>query len=185
MALSASTRLPALQQWLGEQAHCRTSFRLVRPGDAAFILQLRTGAERAKYLSAVCSDLAAQRDWISSYQQREAQGEEFYFIIHHQDKDVGAVRMYDFRPDSFSWGSWITLPGTPGVAALNSATMIYQIAQEAFQFTHSHFEVRRDNERVNRFHRRLNAQVIREDDLNYYYSVALVDALARLPPLES
>ena len=144
--------------------------RLVVESDAAFILSLRTDDSRNRFLSSVSADLNAQQTWIRNYKEREHRRLEYYFIIQSkQGEPYGAVRMYDFQGDSFSWGSWVLKPGSPVYVALESALLIYCFAYYELMFKRSHFDVRKGNAAVNRFHKSWGAAVISEDELNYYY----------------
>ena len=82
---------------------------------------------------------------------------------------LGTARLYDIRNNSFCWGSWLIKPGSPINVALESALAIYFIGFEILGYNHAHFDVRKGNKSVNRFHRVLGATMTGEDDLNYYY----------------
>lgn len=82
--------------------------RLVEESDAEFILSLRLDERYNRFLSEVDPKLEAQRSWIRAYKTEEQEGREFYFIIERNDGvPCGTVRVYDFKDDSFCWGSWI------------------------------------------------------------------------------
>jgi RimJ/RimL family protein N-acetyltransferase len=148
------------------------SLRLVETSDAEFILSLRLDAEKNKHLSKVSNDLQAQIDWITGYKQRELAKKEYYFIIMGAQADeLGAVRLYDFRDDSFCWGSWILVRNAPIHAAIESALAVYEIAFFELGFNRSHFDVRKENTRVVDFHRRFGATTTGEDDLNWYFEL--------------
>jgi RimJ/RimL family protein N-acetyltransferase len=158
--------------------------RLAREGDAAFILRLRTDPALNQHLSPTSADEAAQRAWLRAYQEREAAGQEYYFII--QDKvgaPVGTVRLYDFRSgrESFCWGSWILLPTAPRKAAIESAVQVYEYAFGTLGFAGSHFDVRRDNAHVLAFHDRFGATRVGQDADNVYFTLSAQD-YARLRP---
>jgi RimJ/RimL family protein N-acetyltransferase len=112
-----------------------------------------------------------QREWIEFYKKREAEGREFYFVIVNDLRDVGLVRIYDFRenPRSFCWGSWIIRPPRAAGLVTFSAIMIYEIGFDAMEFPQSHFEVRNSNAGVIAFHRRSGAEEVGKDDNNTYF----------------
>jgi RimJ/RimL family protein N-acetyltransferase len=142
--------------------------REVAVGDAEFILSLRTNPEKNKYLSVTSSDVDKQRSFISSYCSSQT---DFYFIIcDWRWGKLGTVRIYDIREDSFCWGSWILSSDAPKTAAIESALLVYDFAFYSLHYAKSHFDVRKNNGRVVDFHRRFGASVVREDDLNYYFS---------------
>jgi RimJ/RimL family protein N-acetyltransferase len=155
-----------------ERIHGRNiALRLASVEDAAFINGLRRDEERNRYISRVDDDVAAQAKWLAGYKVREAKGEEYYFIIELADgTPVGTVRIYDYRGDSFSWGSWVIAPGTPPTVAMESALLVYEFAFGPLGFKRCHFQVRKGNERVSAFHKRFGAQVVSENDLEYEFT---------------
>ncbi len=144
------------------------TFRDANVGDAAFILSLRTDENKSRYLSAVSADLSAQQAWLKSYANSHGQA---YFIIEYQNEPIGTVRLYDAQQDSFCWGSWILKDGRPSHAAMESALMVYSYAVDHLKFRNSHFTVHKGNQRVWGFHERFGAQRIKEDEIEYFYSL--------------
>jgi hypothetical protein len=98
-------------------------------------------------------------------------------VISRNGESVGTVRLYDVQEDSFCWGSWVIVPGTPPSVALRSAALIYDFGFNALGFRFSHFDVRKGNGSVNRFHQRTGAIVISEDSENFYYQIDKATAL--------
>jgi RimJ/RimL family protein N-acetyltransferase len=144
--------------------------RLVEVDDAAFILGLRLDPRLSRFLSPTPPSIESQRRWLADYKDRERQGNEYYFIIESKERQpCGTVRLYDFRGDSFSWGSWVIRPGSPPWISVESALLVYRCGFEELGFAESHFEVCKDNARVVAFHRRFGAQVVCEDDRHYYF----------------
>ncbi|WP_205352327.1 GNAT family N-acetyltransferase [Vibrio cholerae] len=149
------------------------NLRFVEESDAEFILSLRTDERYNKYLSSVANDINAQREWIKNYKNKESQKIEFYFIIERNDGvPCGTVRIYDFKNDSFSWGSWILNDSKPRYAAVESAFLIYEFGFEKLGFKKSHFEVVKGNDKVSDFHLKFGAQQVDEDSDNYYYEIS-------------
>jgi len=139
------------------------------PEDAEFVMELRLDERRNRYLSPIDHDLEKQRKWIEAYKQREHAGREYYFVIQDSDRtDIGLVRLYDFRDDSFSWGSWLLSPDAPTYAAIESALLVYEFAFHATGFNRSHFEVLKGNTKVLQFHTRFGATIAGEDERAYY-----------------
>jgi len=82
------------------------NMRTVTIEDAEFIYSMRQNQDKTKYLSKVTGTVASQKEWIKSYKQREEEKKEFYFVIKSKDEEkLGLVRMYDFKNNSFCWGS--------------------------------------------------------------------------------
>jgi Acetyltransferase (GNAT) domain len=145
--------------------------RLVSTDDASFILQLRLDKKLNKYISHVYNDIEAQIEWIVNYKKRESQNNEFYFAItSYDDEAFGTVRLYDFIDDSFCWGSWVIGINAPISAGIESALSIYDLAFYRLGFKQSHFDVRKENISVVKFHLNFGAKVISEDNINYYFN---------------
>ena len=144
------------------------NFRNAMVDDAAFILSLRTDAEKSRYLSAVSGELAEQAAWLERYDHADDQA---YFIIEYKGTPIGTVRLYDPRGESFCWCSWILHSSRPSQAAMESALMVYAYAVDHLGFKAAHFEVRKGNERVWQFHERFGAVRTSETELDYNYKL--------------
>lgn len=147
--------------------------------DAAFILKLRLDSVKSQYLSPVSPSLDDQISWIEKYKDRNDQA---YFIIEHEGSRVGTVRIYDANDDSFCWGSWILTDDAPIHSAIESALIVYSYSLNYLGFDCSHFDVRKDNLKVYRFHEKFGAIKVGEDKLNYFYiinSSAIENSLKR------
>lgn len=146
-------------------------FRDATVADAAFILGLRTDMRKARHLSTTSPDLAQQAAWLERYATATDQA---YFIIEARDgKPLGTVRLYDPQDNSFCWGSWILKDGAPPQAAIESALMVYAYAIDHLGFQKAHFDVRKGNEHVWKFHERFGAKRTGESEQDYFY---LLDA---------
>lgn len=142
------------------------TFRDANVEDAEFIISLRTDAEKSKYLSPTSKDVEAQRRWLENYAAKTGQA---YFIIEYEGQAIGTVRLYDAKGNSFCWGSWILKDGRPRQAAMESALMVYAYAIDHLGFEACHFDVRKDNEHVIKFHKRFGAACVAESDLDYFF----------------
>lgn len=153
-----------------------TKLRLVKDDDAEFILSLRRNKNLNNFLSPVDNDITKQREWLSRYKEREKNRTEFYFIITSLDNVLlGTVRLYDFKGDSFSWGSWIVSQTAPTYTAIESALLIYEFAFFQLGFKYSHFDVRKENVRVVKFHNSFGAQVVSSNTCNFYFKISQND----------
>ena len=148
-------------------------FKLVEEEDAAFICSLRTNPDLNKHLSQSTAVVEEQKAWIKNYKKREKEDFEYYFIIYRNDNNekIGTIRLYDFKdhPKSFCWGSWILNANKTRYAAIESALLIYRVAFEELQFEQSHFDVRKENIGVHKFHMRLGATHIDGNELDNFY----------------
>ncbi|WP_376711407.1 GNAT family N-acetyltransferase [Pseudochrobactrum lubricantis] len=149
----------------------RSHLRLVEPDDAAFICELRADPRLNRHLSKSSPEVEAQKAWIENYKQREAAGSEYYFVIHSDGADCGVVRMYDFQENSgsFCWGSWIIKQPAPISLAPYTAALIYELGFDVLGFEQSHFDVRKENEKVCRFHLRTGAIRVGETELDQLF----------------
>ena len=144
--------------------------RTVSTDDAEFIYTMRRNQDKTKYLSKITGTVESQKEWIQSYKEREALKSEFYFLIVSKKKEsLGLVRMYDFKENSFCWGSWLIKSDAPKTTAIESALQIYEFGFYALGFEKSHFDVRKGNDKVINFHKRFGAKVIDEDKMNIYF----------------
>lgn len=134
--------------------------------DAEFIVALRTDPIKGRFLSATSTDVNQQRMWLDKYCRDSGQ---VYFIIEDRyGERFGTVRLYDAQHDSFCWGSWILKEGRPNGFAMESALMVYQFALE-LGFASSHFDVRKENESVWKFHERFGAVRVAEGSDDFFY----------------
>ena len=169
--LSAEGHLPAIRGFLAERAGDAVKLRLATESDSEFLLGLRLDPSRNQNISATSSDLGAQVSWMRAYDAREAAGQEAYFVIEVDGQPQGSVRLYDYRPsdDSFCWGSWIIRPGASPSTAHQSAILVYDLAFGTLRFARSHFDVRQANVSVWKFHEKMGACLVREDNLDRFY----------------
>jgi len=144
-------------------------FRNVNVDDAEFILSLRTDPENARHISATLPDLENQKKWLRTYESDPGQA---YFIIEDTGQHpVGTVRLYNQLDDSISWGSWILKKGVPYIYSIISTMIVYRFALR-LGFNRSHFEVRRQNSSVCRFHERFGALRTAELDHEFQYEIS-------------
>ena len=144
-------------------------FHDAKQEDAAFILNLRTDSQKSRYLSTTDADLEKQKAWLNNYAEQTDQA---YFIIESlEGESLGTVRLYDAQGNSFCWGSWILKEDAPQTAAIESALMVYAYAIDYLKFQAAHFDVRKGNESVWRFHERFGAQRVASNEHGYLYTI--------------
>ena len=143
------------------------NLRTVTEDDAKFIFDLRQDTVRTQYLSKIIGTIDDQRKWIKTYKDREKIQNEYYFIVESKNEEpLGLVRMYDFKGNSFCWGSWLIKSDAPKMTAIESALQIYELAFYKMNFTQSHFDVRKDNKKVIAFHKRFGAKIVDENNID-------------------
>lgn len=138
--------------------------------DAKFIVDIRTNKKRSIHISQTSTEVKQQEAWLEKYNSDKTQ---VYFIINNQALEcVGTVRLYDAKNDSFCWGSWILKEGVPNSYAIESALLVYHFALN-LGFRNAHFDVRKGNESVWRFHERFGAERIGETSNDFLYKISL------------
>lgn len=144
-------------------------FRDANVDDAEFILALRMDEKKGKYLSKTSPELEKQIKWLKSYKNDDSQ---IYFIILDKNENsIGTVRLYDKKDNSFCWGSWILKAGVPNCCSIESALMVYAFALK-LGFKEAHFDVRKENHSVWKFHERFGATKIAETADDYFYNIS-------------
>ncbi len=152
------------------------ALRTVETTDAEFIYSMRQNENKSKYLSKVTGTIKDQENWIKNYKQKELQKEEFYFVIESKDEEkLGLVRVYDLTQESFCWGSWMIKENAPISTAIESALQIYEFGFYELGYKKCHFDVRKGNEKVLKFHRNFGAKVIAEDKVDYFFNFNIQD----------
>ena len=152
------------------------NLRLVELGDANFIYQLRMDKNLNMYLSKINEDIKEQIEWLKNYKIREKEKKEYYFIIEGKScQQFGACRLYDFKGDSFSTGSWMIKRGSPFYVAIESMLLSYEIGFSILDYKKMHIDVIKGNERLIKHHRRFGARIINVDNEKYYFELTKVD----------
>lgn len=140
----------------------------VQVEDAEFILSLRLDPDKNRFLSPVSRDAEVQRHWIRQYLASEGQA---YFIICDKTMgQLGTVRMHDAQGDSFCWGSWVLKAGAPAAAAIESAVMLYRLAQ-TWGFRSAYFKVHCANTSVVAFHEKFGAQRVSQNAEEIHFRI--------------
>jgi RimJ/RimL family protein N-acetyltransferase len=137
--------------------------------DAQFIVSLRTDPKKSRHLSPTSPDIDAQRTWLERYSNDSSQA---YFIIEQDDQALGTMRCYDQREDSVGIGSWILKDENPVQVGMESALMIYTYAFDHLGFAAAHYNARKDNRRVWRFHERFGARRVSETAMDFVYTIS-------------
>ena len=148
--------------------------REVSASDASYILKLRLDDSYSRYISKVSNEVSAQEQYIRKYLDNNIHSREsFYFILTNTttEKPCGTVRIYNFKGDTFEWGSWILDDNKTRYAAMETAILIYEFAFNTLGFSKSKFEVNKNNNKVVSYHRKSGAEIIGEDDINYFFQV--------------
>ncbi|MES2039080.1 MAG: GNAT family N-acetyltransferase [Pseudomonadota bacterium] len=145
--------------------------------DASYIVALRTDEQKSRFISSTSAEVKPQEQWLEKYASDDKQ---IYFIIQNMEGgDIGTVRLYDQQADSFCWGSWIIQAGSASSSSIESALMVYHYAM-ALGFQRAHFDVRKGNESVWKFHERFGAKRTGETAEDFHYSIAASEITSSL-----
>ena len=145
--------------------------RLIEPEDAAYVHSLRSSPAYNAHLSTVTGTVDDQRTWIEDYKSREAQKQEFYYVIELKDGTrCGLVRLYDIKAESFTWGSWILDENKPRKAALESAILSFGIGFDVIECAVANVDVRSGNKHATSFYERLGMTETHRKDGQIFFA---------------
>jgi len=154
--------------------------RLVELDDADFIFKLRTNTELNKFISYTSLDIADQIKWIQVYKCKEKRGLEYYFIVQDQSGNkYGTIRLYNFDGNSFEIGSWLFSNPSPIGMAVKAHFIGFETGFELFNVDYCKFEIRKDNKGVLRYMQDFKTTLVKEDDLNFYFTLTKENFLKR------
>ena len=146
------------------------TLRLIQPEDAAYVHGLRTHPAYSSHLSKVTGSVEDQRQWIEAYKTQEAAGQSLYYVIERKDSTrCGLVRLYDIRPERFTWGSWILDGNKPPKAALESALLSFGIGFGVLRRDFADVDVRVENTHAAAFYRRFGMTETRRTDRDIFF----------------
>lgn len=149
--------------------------RDVEIDDADFILSLRCDDKKSKYLHKTEYNIQKQQDYIKHYKTLD---NEWYFIIEDKNcKPIGTYRIYDLRKDSFCIGSWLMVETATPEQVIEGEYLVKMFAFEKTGFDKFHFDVRKENKKVIRFHKMLGAKIVDENDIDYFFECTKEDYL--------
>lgn len=121
--------------------------------DAEFVIQLRSDAQRSRFLHPIPLSVEAQRAYLKQYFQRDG---DYYFVVerHSDNSREGLAGIYnvDLKQRKAEWGRWILKPGS--LASLESALRIYQAAFDYLHFEEIYCRTVGENQLVLSFHDR-------------------------------
>jgi RimJ/RimL family protein N-acetyltransferase len=112
--------------------------------------------------------------WIEDYQVRRKDELEYYFIIENDNlAPVGTVRIYNInrKDSSFTFGSFIVDGDlVKKYSAFEAITLVFDLAFNKLSLKKCFFDCRKNNVRANSFYTRYGAIVLKEDDLDIFYT---------------
>lgn len=151
VSVSNMTKLPSNFELDHYGLHCR----LVTEDDAEFITALRADARLGRYIHTGDGDVEAQKAWTRKYKEREAAGEDYYFIFSKNGENIGLCRIYniDWTHLSYTSGSWVMKPGLSIDVAMIPSVIMGEIAHQILGLLVDIYDVRKGNKQVLSFHR--------------------------------
>lgn len=149
------------------------TLRLVDVEDAEFILKLRNDRGLNQFISYTSPHLDDQIKWIQEYKIREKKGLECYFVALDSDGTrYGTIRLYNLDEKSFEIGSWLFQKNAPIGMAVKAHFIGFEIGFEMLKAEYSRFEIRKKNTGVLNYMKDFETNLIREDELNFYYTLS-------------
>ena len=154
------------------------NIRDVEVEDAEFILSLRCDKKKSKFLHKTEYNLSKQQAYINHYKTLDY---EWYFIIEDKNcKPIGTYRIYDLKKDSFCIGSWLMVEAATPEQVIEGEYLVKMFAFEKTGFDKFHFDVRKENKKVIRFHKMLGAKIVDENDIDYFFECTKEDYLEKI-----
>ncbi len=154
------------------------NLRDIETKDAKFVLSLRCDEKKSRYLHKTEFDIKAQIAYIERYKKLD---NEYYFIIENKSGEpIGTYRIYDLRKDSFCIGSWLMKGGVSSEEMLEGDYLVRKFGFDNLKFNKMHFDVRKDNKKVIRYHKMMGAKVIGETELDYLFECTKEDYLKHI-----
>lgn len=157
------------------------NLREVKIDDADFILKLRCDDKKSQFLHKTEYNLEKQQSYINHYLKIQ---NEWYFIA--EDKNgvrIGTYRIYDVQGDSFCIGSWLMEDGVSAEQSFETDYLVRLYGFNILGFNKIHFDVRKENKKVWRYHMSLGAKKTGETELDYLWEVTKEDYLQRALPM--
>jgi RimJ/RimL family protein N-acetyltransferase len=152
-----------------------TNIREVEEADSEFILSLRCDEKKAKFLHKTENNVEKQKEYIRRYKTLD---DELFFIIENKKHEpIGTYRIYDLREDSFCIGSWLMVDGCSPMEMIEGEYLSKMYAFEQTGFKKFHFDVRKENKKVIRYHKMMGARQVGETDLDYLFECTKEDYL--------
>lgn len=154
------------------------NLRDVEVKDAEFILSLRCDEKKSKYLHKTEFNIQKQQDYIRHYKTLD---NEWYFIIENKKNEpIGTYRIYDLKQDSFSIGSWLMVEKANPFEVIEGEYLAKCFAFKTTGFNKFHFDVRKENKKVVRFHKMVGAKIVGENNIDYFFECTKDDYLKKI-----
>ncbi|MGM9994305.1 MAG: GNAT family N-acetyltransferase [Candidatus Avigastranaerophilus sp.] len=151
------------------------NIRDIEEKDAEFVLSLRCDKKKSQFLHKTDPDIQKQINYIRHYKTLD---NEWYFIIENKEgKPIGTYRIYDLRQDSFCIGSWLMTDNSSLNEVIEGEYLSKIFAFETTGFNKFHFDVRKNNKKVMRFHKLMGAKIVSEDEIDYFFECTKEDYL--------
>ena len=155
-----------------------TNIRLVKEDDAEFVLSLRCNEKKAQFLHKTEYNADKQKEYIKNCLSKD---NEWYFIITNKKQEpIGTYRIYYLKRDSFCIGSWLMVDGCSPIEVMEGEYLVKMFAFKATGFNKFHFDVRKGNKKVIRYHKMMGAKQVGETDLDYLFECSKEDYLKNI-----
>lgn len=154
------------------------NLRLVTVDDAEFVLSLRCNDKKAKYLHKTECDVKKQKNYIENCLSKD--NERYFIIVNKRQEPIGTYRIYDLKEDSFCIGSWLMVDGCSPMEMMEGDYLVRKYGFENLKYDKIHFDVRKGNKKVIRYHKMMGARQVGETELDYLFECTKEDYLKRI-----
>ncbi len=149
--------------------------------DAEFILSLRCDDKKSKFLHKTENNLEKQKEYLKKY---KTLNNEWYFIVERKDgQQIGTYRIYDLKNDSFCIGSWLMIEGCSPQEVMETDYLVREFGFKITGFDKIHFDVRKENKKVLRYHQMTGSKIVGENDIDYFLTCMKSDYLKNIERL--
>ena len=153
----------------------KINLRDIETADANFVLSLRCNEKKSKHLHKTENDINKQIEYIKKY---KTLNNEWYFIIERKNGEkIGTYRIYDVQKESFCIGSWLMIDGITSEEMLEADYLVRLFGFNKLNMNKIHFDVRKENKKVIRYHKMMGAKQVGETELDYLFECSKEDYL--------
>lgn len=143
------------------------TLREVTVEDVEFILSLRCDAKKSRFLHKTDYNIEEQKNYLKHYFDIK---NEWYFIsLNKLGKRIGTYRIYDIQKNSFCIGSWLMIEGVKPEESFETDYLVRMYGFDVLGFDKIHFDVRKENKKVWRYHEMFGAVRTGETSLDYLF----------------
>jgi len=133
----------------------------VSPEDAQFVIDIRSDAEKTKYLHKISFDYETQRQWILEQNAREA--DIYMYMEDYSGNKLGLLSIYNYDASdkSAEFGRWIS--NGNAIQNMESVLLLFDYGFLKMGIKSLHMNTMVDNKKVVKFWKRFGAVKVEEN----------------------